>query len=91
MESKPVKCIHCDTWNFPDAKFCRSCGEDLEPHRQLQEIEEEIHMREKILQEWGVYDEDVQDAHESQKSNNGGCASVILLIISISGIVSLIV
>lgn len=88
MEPKPVKCIHCDTWNLPDAKFCRTCGDDLEPHRQLQQIEEELEMREKILQEWGVSEGDTQN---TQKSDNGGCASVILLVIAISGIIPFII
>lgn len=69
MVEKPVKCIHCGTWNLPEAKFCRTCGDDLEPHRRLQEIEDELEMREKILQEWGVSDDD--DQQLSQKPEGG--------------------
>ena len=88
MESKPVKCIHCGTWNLPDAKFCRSCGDNLAPYRQLQQIEEELEMREKILQEWGVSDDDTPN---TQKTDNSGCASVILLFITLTGIILFII
>lgn len=88
MDSKPVKCLCCDTWNFPDAKFCRSCGADIETQRQLQQIEEEIEMREKILEEWGVTEDASQNTN---KSDNGGCASVIILVVAISGIISFLI
>lgn len=84
MEPQPVKCLCCDTWNSPEAKFCKNCGEELEIHRKLQQIEQEIEIKEKILNEWAALEDE-----EQQQSSRSGCASTIILLISISGVISL--
>lgn len=91
MENEPIKCICCDNWNLPDAKFCRNCGADLEDMRKLQQIEKEVDMRMKILEEWGVTEEEDESykAAAQQKSGNGGCASVIILLVAVAGVISL--
>jgi len=86
MEPQPVKCLNCDTWNLPEAKFCKTCGEELEPYRQLAHYEQELGVRKKFI----AHIESLQEEERKQQVSNGGCASVIVLMITLSGIGPLI-